>query len=146
MMTARLPLDRLTPRRIGLIKPSALGDVIHALPVLGALRHRFPHAHLTWVVNRAYEPLLKGHSALDATLPFDRGALRGGWWSALTHALRFGRELRAQRFDLVIDLQGLLRTGLMTAATGAPRRVGFANAREGANLFYTQRVAVPNPD
>src|SRR5437588_492217 len=76
--------------RIALIKPSALGDVVHALPVLGALRHRFPHAHLTWVVNRAYEPLLKGHPALDATLPFDRGALRGGWRAALAHALRFG--------------------------------------------------------
>ena len=52
-------LTGLTPRRIALIKPSALGDIIHALPVLCALRARFPQAHITWVVNRTYEPLLQ---------------------------------------------------------------------------------------
>ena len=70
------PLDRLTPSRILLIKPSALGDIVHSLPVLSALRRRFPSAHLTWLVNRAYEPLIAGHPDLDATLIFDRGALK----------------------------------------------------------------------
>jgi lipopolysaccharide heptosyltransferase I len=134
------PLKNVTPRRIALLKPSALGDIIHALPVLSALRPRFPAAHITWVVNRIYEPLLRKHPDLDATLAFDRGAARGGWYASTVAALRFARQLRAGRFDLVIDLQGLFRTGLMTAATGAARRVGLSSAREGATRFYTDGV------
>jgi lipopolysaccharide heptosyltransferase I len=136
----------MTPNRIALVKPSALGDIVHALPVLTALRHRFPQSHITWVVNAAYEPLLAGHPDLDATLPFDRGTLRKGMLAAAGYSLRFAGLLRRRRFDLVVDLQGLLRTGLMTAATGAPRKVGFANAREGAVHFYTERVEVPDAD
>src|SRR5262245_29478156 len=129
------PLSAFTPDRIALIKPSALGDIVHSLPVLCALRTRFADAHITWVVNRSYEPLLRGHKALDATLPFDRGATK----SAL-RLIRFARRLRAGRFDLVIDLQGLLRTGLMAAATGADRRIGLSSSREGASFFYTDVV------
>jgi lipopolysaccharide heptosyltransferase I len=132
-MPARTPLAALAPRRVALIKPSALGDIVHTLPVLSGLRQRFPAAHLTWVVNRAYEPLLRGHPDLDATLPFDRG---GG---ALA-ALRLARRLRAGRFDLVLDLQCLLRTALMAVAAGAGRRVGLSTAREGAAAFYTDLV------
>ena len=69
-------LDALSPKRIALIKPSALGDIVHALPVLSALRRRFPDSHITWVVNRAYEPLIAGHPDLTETLPFDRGAFK----------------------------------------------------------------------
>jgi heptosyltransferase I len=133
------------PRRIAILKPSALGDIVHALPVLTALRGRFPAAHLTWVVNRGFEPLLTGHPHLDATLPFDRGAFRR-LGSAVHYSLGLLNRLRRKRFDLVVDLQGLLRTGLMCAATGSPRRVGFANAREGATRFYTQLVEVPDAD
>jgi lipopolysaccharide heptosyltransferase I len=133
-------------RRIAILKPSALGDVVHALPVLTALRERFPDAHITWVVNKAYEPLLTGHPHLTETLPFDRGAFKRDPRKAVTYSLRFADELRRRRFDLVIDLQGLLRTGLMCAATGAPERVGFANAREGSRHFYTRRVEVPDAD
>jgi lipopolysaccharide heptosyltransferase I len=132
------------PDRIAIIKPSALGDVVHALPVLSALRARFPTAHITWVVNKAYEPLLAGHPHLDATLPFDRGMFRKGALKAALYSHGFANRLRKQRFDLVIDLQGLLRTALMCAATGAARKVGFANAREGAVNFYTELVEVPN--
>ncbi len=139
-------LTRLRPRRIVLLKPSALGDVVHALPVLTALREHFPDARITWVVNKAYEPLLAGHPHLTDTLPFDRGAFRNSPGKAVTYSLRFANELRRRRFDLVIDLQGLLRTGLMCAATGAPVRVGFADAREGSRHFYTHRVAVPDAD
>ena len=141
---SRPPLRDLDPRRIGIIKPSALGDIVHSLPVLTALRRRFPAAHITWVVNRAYEPLLLGHPHLDATLAFDRGAMRRGFCRGfLAFAGLLGR-LRRQRFDLVLDLQGLFRSGVMTAATGAKRKVGFAAAREGAWWFYTDRV--PGPD
>jgi heptosyltransferase-1 len=136
----------MNPERIALIKPSALGDVVHALPVLAALRRAFPAAHITWVVNAAYAPLIAGHPDLTNTLAFDRGAFRKGWRAAAAYSARFAAELRRRRFDLVLDLQGLLRSGLMTLATGARRRVGFANAREGARFAYTQRVKVPDPE
>lgn len=141
-----VPLAELQPRRIALIKPSALGDIVHALPVLSALRAKFPHAAITWVVNKSYESLLAGHPDLTGTLAFDRGAGRRGLRGAVSYAARFAAELRHRRFDLVIDLQGLLRTGLMCLATGAPRVVGFANAREGSRYAYTDRVRVPDAD
>ncbi len=117
---ARPPLTDLSPRRIALLKPSALGDIVHSLPVLAALRRRFPAAHLTWIVNSGYRSLLEGHPDLDAILPFDRGAVRGGLRKALASYAGFFKELRRRRFDLVIDLQGLLRTGIMALASGAP--------------------------
>jgi hypothetical protein len=78
----RAPLRQLDARRVGLLKPSALGDIVHSLPVLTALRRRFPGATLTWIVNRSYEPLLAGHPDLDETLAFDRGAARSGFGPA----------------------------------------------------------------
>jgi lipopolysaccharide heptosyltransferase I len=144
-MRRRPSLAEVQARRIALIKPSALGDVLHALPVLGALRVKFPDAHIAWVVNRTYQPLIEGHRSLSETVPFDRGALKGGWRKAARSSLSLARELRKRRFDLVIDLQGLARSGLMTLATGAKRRVGMSTAREGAHLAYTDVIDVPDP-
>jgi lipopolysaccharide heptosyltransferase I len=143
-MSARrlLPLSVYPAERIALLKPSALGDIIHSLPVLTALRRRYPHAHITWVVNRAYAPLLHGHRDLDDILSFDRRASRRGWGRAARSWLGFLRELRRRRFDLVIDLQGLFRTAVMMAATGATRCVGLSTAREGATWTYTDVVPV----
>ncbi len=133
------------PRRIAIIKPSALGDIVHALPVLTALREKFPNSRISWVVNRGFEPLLIGHPHLDATIAFDRAAFRRVS-SALKYSFEVMNTLRRQRFDLVIDLQGLLRSGLLCAATGSPVRIGFANAREGADRFYTHRIEVLDAD
>jgi lipopolysaccharide heptosyltransferase I len=143
-MTAakRLPLFEYPATRIALIKPSALGDIVQTLPVLTALRRRYPGAHISWLVNRTYEPLLRGHPDLDEVLPFDRGATRHGLWRATLNYARFLRDFRARRFDLVIDLQGLLRSGVFTAASAAARRVGLGSAREGAVWFYTDVVPV----
>jgi lipopolysaccharide heptosyltransferase I len=138
----RIPLHEYPASRIALIKPSALGDIIHSLPVLTALRQRYPAAHITWVVNRGYEPLLIGHPDLDATLPFDRGIWRAGWVLGALSYGRFLQRFRWQKFDLVVDLQGLFRSGLITAASGATRRVGLSTAREGATWFYTDVVPV----
>ncbi len=121
-----------------------LGDIVHALPVLTALRRRFPHAHITWIVNRAYEPLIQGHPDLDETLAFDRGATGHGLRMAWTTYHSFAQELRRRRFDLLIDLQGLLRSGIMAAASGARRIVGLSTAREGARWFYTDIVSIKN--
>src|SRR5271165_6084464 len=116
--TKRIPLRDYPARRIALLKPSALGDIIHSLPVLTALRQRFPRTHITWVVNRGYEPLLRGHPDLDATLAFERARPRLGLADTVLYYARFLRQLRRQRFDLVVDLQGLLRSGLMALASG----------------------------
>jgi ADP-heptose:LPS heptosyltransferase len=96
------------------------------------------------VVNRSYAPLLEGHPDLDDIIPFDRGAVRRGVWLGAKEAGRFLGRLRAEKFDLVLDLQGLLRSGIMCWATRAERRVGLADAREGARLAYTDIVPIPD--
>lgn len=131
------------PERVCLIKPSSLGDVAHSLPVLSALRTLWPQTRIAWVVNQGLRGLLDGHPLLDEVVPFDRAVMRANPAGALRLG-RFLRDLRRMRFDVAIDLQGLLRSGLMTGATGAPIRVGLANAREGAPRFYTHRIE-PDP-
>ena len=128
------------PRRIVLIKPSALGDIVHSLPVLSALRARFPTAHLAWVVNCLYEPMLRNHPHLNEVIPFERDLGRCGYFAALLGFTHFLRLLQRGGFDLAIDLQGLLRTGLMTYATHARARIGLTSAREGASWFYTHHI------
>ena len=120
-------LRDIDARRICIIKPSALGDVVQTLPLLPVLRERFPRAHVSWVVNSSLAELLDGHPDLNTIIPFDRNGTWGRWFALL-------RDLRRRKFDLAIDLQGLLRTGIMTAATGAAVRVGLESAREGSNL------------
>jgi heptosyltransferase-1 len=129
-------------QRILLIKPSSLGDIVHALPVLAGLRTAYPQAHIAWLVGNAFAPLLAGHPLLDEVIPFDRrryGRMLRSWASGVDF-LRFVGDLRRRRFDLVVDLQGLVRSGFLSWVSGARRRVGFAAARELAWAFYTQRV------
>jgi lipopolysaccharide heptosyltransferase I len=127
-----------------IIKPSAIGDVVHTLPVLNLFRRQWPDAHVAWLVTPACSGLLDGHPQLDEVIPFQRRRFGAGWRSptAAMGLFRFARELRRRRFDLVIDLQGLFRSGWLAWQTRAPMRVGFANARELAPLFYTHRVPV----
>ncbi len=136
-------LHRLQPQRIVLIKPSALGDVVHTLPVLTALRLLYPRARIVWVINAELAPLLQGHPDLDAIIPFERQQLRWNRPLAVAAAVgRLVRRLRQERFDLALDLQGLLRSGLVCWASGATVRVGFAHAREGSHWAYTHRLVV----
>lgn len=134
------------PRRILIIKPSSLGDIVHALPVLAALRRAHPNAHIAWLVGTNFEPLLVGHPLINELIPFDRSHYGKMWRSprALADFCRLMWRLRRQRFDLVLDLQGLMRSGLMAYFSGAMHRVGFASARELAWLFYSRRVRVPD--
>lgn len=132
------------PERILIIKPSSLGDVCHALPVLNLLRRRFPAAHISWLVAPACAGLIQNHASLNEVLLFDRRALGSAWRSAsaMQQLRQLKRELRERRFDLVIDLQGLFRSGWLSWLTRSPMRVGFANAREMAWMFYTHRVGI----
>lgn len=124
-------------RRILIIKPSSLGDIVHAVPTLAALRDAFPQAHVTWLVKRQWAGLLERVEGLDRVWPVEPGFI--GWLGQVP-------KLRAAGFDLVVDLQGLFRSGAIARLTGCPTRIGFANAREGSPLFYTHRVPVPTPD
>tara|TARA_R110002095_G_scaffold124862_3_gene108396 strand:- start:15 stop:1118 length:1104 start_codon:yes stop_codon:yes gene_type:complete len=129
-MSLQYPLSRLNQidaKRICIIKPSALGDVVQTLPLLPVLRERFPDARISWVIRDSFANLLEGHPDLDEIIPFSRRSSVRYWWSFL-------KELKQRQFDLVLDLQGLLRTGVMTAATRAPLRIGIEAAREGSHL------------
>ncbi len=132
------PLDVAMNRaRILLIKPSSLGDIVHALPVVSAIKAQWPEAHLTWLVKRQWADLVERADGVDCVWPVEPTV--SSW---ITEAM----ALRAQRFALAIDLQGLFRSGIVAWLSGAPIRIGFANGREGSPFFYTHRVPVLHAD
>lgn len=136
-------LSNVLARRILIIKPSALGDVVHSLPILDLLRARFPSAEIFWLIAPAFAPLVAAHPARCEPVHFDRGGklnIRRRGPVAWLEAARLAQQLGARRFDLVIDLQGLLRSAMFTLATLAPVRIGFASAREGAPIGYTHTI------
>src|SRR5712671_1249428 len=92
------------PERILILKPSSLGDIIHSLPTLAAVRERFPKSFIGWLVKKEWAGILEGHPCLDELLSFS---------FVLSSVRPMIREIRKHRFDLVLDLQGLLRTGLL---------------------------------
>jgi len=124
-------------RRILFIKPSSLGDIVHALPTLAALRQHYPQAHIAWLVKRQWADLLERVEGIDRVWAVGPGL--AGWLSETS-------RLRAERFDLAVDLQGLFRSALMARLAGCPVRIGFANGREGSPWFYSQQVAVPTSE
>ncbi len=124
-------------RRILMIKPSSLGDIVHALPTLAALRRHWPQAHITWLVKRQWAGIVERAEGVDRVWPVNGGLT--GWLSQVP-------ALRAAAFDLVVDLQGLFRSAAMAWLTGCSTRIGFANGREGSPLFYSIRVPVPTPE
>lgn len=143
----RLGVRRPTKRppyfkKILIIKPSSLGDIVHSLPFLNSIKSCFPRAEIHWVVAKGLEGLLEGHPMIDYLIIINKDM-----WKKISMAGQTLREvrqlftkLRNERYDLVVDLQGLLRSGLITMATRAPVRIGFQEAREGSRLFYNKRV------
>ena len=133
-------------RKILLIKPSSLGDCLQALPVLNALHQALPGARIHWLINQQYADLFRGHPALEGLVLFHRERFRSGSGvvSFLEEISELCAKLRSERFDLVIDLQGLLRSALMAQGTGARVRLGLSDAREWAGVFYTHQVQ-PQP-
>jgi heptosyltransferase-1 len=125
-----------------IIKPSSLGDIIMALPALGALRRSFPDARISWLVRREFAPVLGNHPHLTSIIPFDRKHLGKSWYdpAAMRSLLSFLRGLKRSNFDAVFDFQGLFRTAFFGLATGCKDRFGMANARELAHLFYTHKI------
>jgi heptosyltransferase-1 len=133
--------------RILLVKLSSFGDVLHALPTLEALRRTYPEAHITWLVEAAYAPLLSGHPALDEVWLAPRlrpvEFLSGANPATLMTILR---QLRSRPFDLVLDLQGLLKSAVWVALVRSPRKVGYDRTREFSYLALTDRVSPFDPE
>jgi heptosyltransferase I len=117
------------------VRLTALGDILHTVPAVAALRTAHPGAKIDWVVERKWAPVLEGSPGIDEVIPFDRRSLWG--------ALECVERLRENRYTCAIDFQGLYKSSILAALCGAPRRIGFdrAWAREGgAAIFYTERV------
>lgn len=128
-------------KKILIIKPSSLGDVIHTLPAVAALSKLVPGASITWLANTEWAPLLHGHPALERVIEFPRREFRG--WGQTARAKQWARAVIGDlRPALAIDFQGLLRSALLARASGAEHIVGFTRSREGASQFYNDRVDI----
>ncbi len=121
-------------RHILFIKPSSLGDIVHAMPACAAIHRAYPKARLTWLVKRKWAGLVERIDGVDRVWPVE--STLKGWLSQVS-------PLRAERFDLVVDLQGLFRSAAIGWLGGSSLLVGFANGREGSPWFYSRRVPVP---
>jgi lipopolysaccharide heptosyltransferase I len=122
-------------KHILIIKPSALGDIVLALPALHALRTHFRQAHIAWLVRPEFAPLLQNHPELNEVILFDRKNLK-----TPGQILALIRTLQSHRFDLIFDFQGLFRSAFLAWVSGSPLRYGMAGARECAPWFYTHSV------
>ncbi len=136
-----MPAATPPPNRILIIRPSALGDVCRSVPVLAGLRAAYPTAQIDWLVQDTFADAIAAHPALSGVVRFDRRRY-GRWTSpaAMAALARWLRALGRTGYDLVLDCQGLLRSAIFTQATGAPRRLGHADARELAWAAYSERV------
>ncbi len=131
-----------SPRRILIVRLSSPGDVVHTLPVLAALRIRYPHAQIAWLVEENSSGLLSGHGGIDRLM-----IVKKGWMQSPKAVLQLRRRLRAFAPDLTIDAQGLLKSAFAAWISGARYRIGFdgPEAREGSRFFNNIRV-LPNAE
>lgn len=129
-------------RKILIIKPSALGDIALALPVLAAMRRNFSDAKISWLIRPEFAGLLEGHEYIEELIPFDRKFLGKSWYNpkAFAALIRLILKLRREKFDAVADLQGLFRTGFLSWVSGCRNRYGMIEAREFAGIFYNRKV------
>lgn len=132
--------------RILIIKPSSLGDIIHTLPLLRTLRNAFPSAYIAWVVDDAFREILAGESGLDEII-----SVRTKKWrreinlKTLAEIGRAIKGMRAGKFDIALDLQGLIKSGAIAWLSGAAARVGFhkSNMREPLCSLFINKTAEP---
>lgn len=127
----------ISPKSLLVIKPSSLGDIVHGLQVVQSFARQVPNCRITWVARDRFAPLVEAAPFVHETLHYRRNEGWKGLWAML-------RELHRREFDLVWDMQGLLRSGLMCAAANSPRKWGRTDTREGAGFFYHRRVPLPD--
>jgi heptosyltransferase-1 len=153
-MQAETPPGASRARNILIVRVSSLGDVVHNMPMVADIRRHFPDAGIDWVVEESYASLVRLNDGVRDIIPFALRRWRKSLGSAATRAemRSFRQALRARAYDLVLDTQGLFKTGaVMRMARLAPggRRVGLANATEGSGyeaisrIFHTESIPVP---
>ena len=137
-----LVISGSAPPRILIVKLTAIGDVIHAMPTAVALRERFPDAFIAWVVEGHAGDLLAGHRAIDELL-----VVRRRWLKSPRCVLDLRRQLRSLKFDVTLDLQGLSKSAIAASLSGAPRRIGFGGSmgREISRWLNNERVLSEKP-
>ena len=133
--------------RVLLVKTSSMGDIVHALPVVGDIKAAFPGALVDWLVEEAYVPLVRAHPAVDSIIPLALRRWRKNLGSRETREEWGGmvRSLRPCRFDAVIDLQGLVKSALLARLARGPHvGLSWASSREFlAPMFYDRRMKTP---
>jgi len=138
------PPDMRTVERVAIVKLSAIGDVVHALPVSAALKEAFPKIHLTWIVEQMSAPMVEGNPYLDEVIVLPARLRDRLSFTSLRGFAAVRSDLRAKRFDLALDLQGLSKSALVTWASGARYRFGQDWLRELAPLFETRIPRQPD--
>ncbi|MGD9034653.1 MAG: lipopolysaccharide heptosyltransferase I [Desulfobacteraceae bacterium] len=134
-----------TPKSILIIKLSAIGDVVHTLPFLEVLRDNFPEARVDWVVEEESSQIIDAHEGIDNVIISRRKSWRKRLlkgregFAALREIIRFLKELRSNKYDLVIDLQGLFKSAILTGLSRGKSKIGPNWGREGSQLFLTER-------
>jgi lipopolysaccharide heptosyltransferase I len=134
--------------KVLIVKLGSIGDIVHTLPALAALRAGMPHAEISWVAERSSSEILKDNPILDRLIEVDTKALRRGLMSGET--LRAPRQqlrrLRASAFDIALDFQGLLKSASIARLSGARRVYGYSRTglREPAStVFLSKRISIP---
>lgn len=132
------------PERILIIRPSALGDVCRSVCVLAAVKEQYPEAKIDWMVQDSFVEAIKHHPALNEVIPFHRKKFGEQCKKGhIGELFKWIRKLKATNYDMVIDAQGLARSGFFTWATKAPMRIGYRDAQENAWIFLNKRVQAP---
>jgi heptosyltransferase-1 len=131
--------------RILIIRSSAIGDVVFASPIAAALKRSYPNAHIAWLVEPGIDALIRSDPHIDERILWPKAEWKALWRDG--HRLEFFRRVRAFRkllrerqFDVVLDLQGLLKSGMLAWLSGAPRRIGLGS-REGSRWLMTEVVS-----
>ncbi|MCD6294837.1 MAG: lipopolysaccharide heptosyltransferase II [Deltaproteobacteria bacterium] len=137
-------LSNNAPLKLLIVKLSAIGDVVHTLAFLDVLHQNFPRAKIDWLVEEGAAGVIEGHPAIRRVII----SRRKSWWLKLVEErcfrevsreiISFAKDLRRHRYDWVIDLQGLLKSGVLTGFSRGERKVGMSGAREGAWLFLKE--------
>ncbi len=117
---------------------------MHSLPFLKAMRDAFSDAHIEWVISKNLKEILEGNPLINGLIIFNKDSWSkiGNLRKTVGEAKEFIKTLKSGHYDMIVDLQGLLRSGLITYFTSSPKKIGFKNAREGSNLFYNKKISV----
>ncbi|MBU4276685.1 MAG: lipopolysaccharide heptosyltransferase I [Proteobacteria bacterium] len=133
--------------KVLIVKLSALGDVVQSLPVAMAIRRQVPQARIDWLVERPSAGLLQGHPALDRVLVSPRHQVAEASGFSLSPLTGFGRELRSERYDAVVDLQGLMKSAICVGLSRGSRKIGWRGGKEPlAALAYNHKLAPFDPN